>query len=119
MSDPRDDKAAAARARMAELAAKFIERSCGEVVMMREGLAKAAGGDMNALGEVHQLAHRMAGTGATLGFEQLGERAARLEYLVEIPAPGAVPDKSTLAQINAALDAVEAQLQSDAQAGGS
>jgi hypothetical protein len=45
---------------------------------------KAHAGDANALAEIRHLAHRMAGTGATLGFETLGARAAGIaEQLTE------------------------------------
>lgn len=118
MTESREDKAAAARARMVELAAKFIERTRGELATLRECLVKLAAGDASMLGEIHQLAHRMAGTGATLGLMPLSECAARIEYLAEIPAPGAVPDAATLAQIGAALDALEAQLPKETRAGG-
>ena len=114
MTESREDKAAAARARMAELAGKFLERTRGELTTMRENLAKLAAGDASMLGEIHQLAHRMAGTGATLGFVPLSECAAHIEYLAEIPAPGAVPNAAALAQLSDALDALEKQLRSEA-----
>jgi chemotaxis protein histidine kinase CheA len=114
MTESREDKAAAARVRMTELAAKFIERTHGELATMREHLAKLAAGDASMLGEIHQLAHRMAGTGATLGLVPLSECAAHIEYLAEIPAPGAVPNAAALAQLGASLDALEKQLRSEA-----
>ena len=95
---------------MAELAAKFVERSAGEVDSMREGLAKLAGGAVDELANIRQLAHRMCGTGATLGFEGVSDCAMRLEKVADAQAPGAVPDTAALTQLGVAIEAVSAEL---------
>jgi chemotaxis protein histidine kinase CheA len=110
MNDNREQKIVAARTRMAELAARFIARSRGDLLKMRADLAKLGAGDMTALAEIRHLAHRMAGTGATLGFETLGERAADAEAAIDALPPGAPPDAPTIARLAADIDALESQL---------
>lgn len=106
----REQKMDAARARMAELAAKFLDRTEGDIAAMRDALGRMALGDASAVGEIRHLAHRMVGTGATLGFESLSDGAQVLEKLAEDCAPGASPDEATRAKFVAALDALAGQL---------
>jgi chemotaxis protein histidine kinase CheA len=110
MNQARDDKAAAARLRMAELAAKFLERSRRDLEVMRDTLAKLAAGESAALGDIRQLAHRLCGTGATLGFETLGECAARVERLAEPGPAGTLPDRGTLTRLGAGIEALAGEL---------
>src|SRR3954468_14343158 len=114
MNETREQKLAAAKARMAELAARFIERTRGDLRTMRHGRAKLGAGDATVLAEIRHLAHRMAGTGATLGFEALGERALGTEALIDALPRGALPDAQTLQRLAAHVGALEAQLATDA-----
>jgi HPt (histidine-containing phosphotransfer) domain-containing protein len=107
---PHEDKVAAARARMAELAGKFIERSIGELETMRAAVAALKTGDPRSLGDIRHLAHRMAGTGATLGFETFSDRALDVEQLAERQAPGVAPDAAALGRFEAAMHALENEL---------
>jgi chemotaxis protein histidine kinase CheA len=110
MNQAPDDRAAAARVRMAELAAKFLERSRRDLELMRDTLAKLNAGELDALGDIRQLAHRMCGTGATLGFETLGACAARVERLAESCPAGTLPDQSALTQLDAGIEALAAEV---------
>jgi len=110
MTEAREDQVVAARARMAELAAKFLERSLRELAVMRDGLARLHAGESAALGEVRDLAHRMCGTGATLGFEALGDGAARIERLAEPCPAGSPPDAAALTQLGAGIEALAVEL---------
>lgn len=120
MNQTREEKVAATRARMAELAAKFIERSVRELATMRDGLAKLHAGQddvkngdagkADALHDLRHLAHRMCGTGATLGFETLADHAARIEKLTESGPAGGSPDAAALTQIGAGIDALGEEL---------
>jgi HPt (histidine-containing phosphotransfer) domain-containing protein len=105
----REDKASAAKVRMAELAVKFLNRTQADIATMRSGLSRLAAGDMDALGEIRHLAHRMVGTGATLGFEAISERARVVEQLAESCAPGSRPDESCRAALADALHALDAE----------
>lgn len=110
MKQTREEKAAAARARMAELAGKFIERSATDIAAMRENLSKLESGDSQRLAEIRHLAHRMVGTGATLGFESLSDHALRIEQLAESCGAGACDD-ITRARIAAAIEALDTEYQ--------
>lgn len=105
----REQKMDAARARMAELAAKFLDRTEGDIASMRESLGRLGSGETAALGDIRHLAHRMVGTGATLGFESLSERAHRIEMLAESCPPGAPPDQSLRERLTEALDALDTE----------
>jgi HPt (histidine-containing phosphotransfer) domain-containing protein len=115
MNESREQRLAAARTRMAELAAKFIERTRGDLRTMRGDLEKARAGDAAALAQIRHLAHRMAGTGATLGFEKLGERAAGTEALIEALPDGGSPDARLVARLAVEIGALESQLATDAE----
>jgi HPt (histidine-containing phosphotransfer) domain-containing protein len=115
MNESREQRLAAARTRMAELAAKFIERTRGDLRTMRGDLEKARAGDAAALAQIRHLAHRMAGTGATLGFEKLGERAAGTEALIEALPDRGSPDARMVARLAVEIGALESQLATDAE----
>ncbi len=110
MSETREQRAAAARVRMATLATKFIDRTRGELGTMRDALTRLAGGDGAALGELRHFAHRICGTGATFGFEPLSDCAARIEKLVAAQSPGNVPGDFVLAQMTGALESLDHEL---------
>jgi HPt (histidine-containing phosphotransfer) domain-containing protein len=110
MNQTHEERIAAARTRMAELKEKFVERSHGDLSTLRASLAALAGGDSTALETIEQLAHRMSGTGATLGLEALSERAQHLERLAERHAPGSPPDAGALSGLGAAIEALAAEL---------
>ena len=110
MNPTPEDNAAAMRSRIAELAMKFVDRSREELAAMRAGLDRLRAGDTQALTEIRNLAHRAAGTGATLGFGTLSDKARDIEKIAEAQGPGAVPDAATLAQLASAMDALDAEL---------
>jgi HPt (histidine-containing phosphotransfer) domain-containing protein len=114
MTETREQRLAAARTRLAELGAKFVERTRGDLRTMRAALEKAGAGDEGALAEIRHLAHRMAGTGATLGYEALGNRAAATEAIIDALPRGKPPDAHVLARLSADIGALEAQLAADA-----
>ena len=109
MNQTTEQRVAAARARLVELREKFIERSHGELATMRHSLAQLQAGEAAGLGEILRLAHRMAGTGATLGLDALSEHARRIEKLAE-SSPGAATDAGALRTLSAAVDALAAEL---------
>jgi HPt (histidine-containing phosphotransfer) domain-containing protein len=106
----RAERAAAARARMAELAEKFIARTKNELVTLRAALDALSAGRSEALVDIRHLAHRMAGTGATLGFEKLSDHAMHVEEICDRQAPGAAPSAADRAEIGAAVEAIGAEL---------
>jgi HPt (histidine-containing phosphotransfer) domain-containing protein len=106
-----NERVTAAQTRLTELAAKFLDRSEGDLASMRHDLGCLAGGDAASIGNIRHLAHRMIGTGATLGFDCLSDCARRIETLAEACPPGQMPDEQVRAQLAAALDELGAELQ--------
>ena len=74
---------ATVRSKLAELADRFVTRTAGELVTLRECVDRASKGDSQAYLQLRDLAHRIHGTGATLGFTEVGEQAATIERLAE------------------------------------
>jgi HPt (histidine-containing phosphotransfer) domain-containing protein len=110
MNETREEKVTAARARIAELAAKFVERSRQDLRTMRDELAKVRAGDPAGLAPIRQLAHRMCGTGATLGFDALADAAARAETLIDKLPAGRPPDAAILENLAGEISALESEL---------
>ena len=109
MNEPtREQKLEAARVRLAELSTRFLDRTDADIASMRSGLGRLASGDAAPLGDIRHLAHRMVGTGATLGFADISERAHAIEKLTEDCA-GALPDEDMRAQLASALEALSAE----------
>jgi HPt (histidine-containing phosphotransfer) domain-containing protein len=106
----REEKLEAARTRMAELARRFLDRSEMDLAAMQGGLRRIGEGDTTAVGDIRHLAHRMVGTGATLGFEALSECAQQLEKLTEKCLPGTLPGDDARDRIACELDALQAEL---------
>lgn len=102
----RAEKIAAARARMAELASKFVTRTGSELVTLRAAVAK---GGQESFEQIGYLAHRMAGTGATLGFDTLAEHALRIEVIADQRKAGSL-DAATRREIEAEIAGIEAEL---------
>ena len=107
MTEPtRDQKLQASRVRMAELAVRFLDRTEADIVAMRGALERLAAGDAGGIGEIRHLAHRMVGTGATLGFAALSSYAQVVEKLAEDCQAGLVPDEPVREKLEAALEAL-------------
>jgi HPt (histidine-containing phosphotransfer) domain-containing protein len=105
----REEKAAAAKVRMAELANKFLNRTQADIAAIRDGLTRLSAGEAAAVGDIRHLAHRMVGTGATLGFERISERAYTIERLTETCAPGLLPDEACQTGLAEALNALDSE----------
>ncbi len=110
MNQTTEERVAAARARLAELKQKFVERSQGELQTLRDSFAALQSGDATALSALVQLAHRMSGTGATLGLEALSDCAQHIEKLAESPPPGSLPGADVMARLGSAIEALAAEL---------
>ena len=102
----RADRLAAAQARLQELSARFVARSRNEVVDIRGAIARVRAGDASGLGVIQHLAHRMAGTGATLGLDALSHHAYELERLAEAQN-ATLPDAAVLARMDVLISALE------------
>jgi chemotaxis protein histidine kinase CheA len=64
------------------IALRYLERTQGELVQLRAHIERACLGDAAAFAAVEVLAHKIHGSGAMLGFTQLGGFAGQLEELM-------------------------------------
>jgi chemotaxis protein histidine kinase CheA len=69
------------RAKMVQIAGRYVERVTREVVQLRTLIGNAASGNLDVVREIETLAHRMHGSGAMLHFEEISGCAGDLERL--------------------------------------
>ena len=100
------------RERIKQLAGEFLQRCSRDVMSLRALLARLGNGDSNVfdatvLKELEHLAHRICGTGASLGFESLSTRAAAIERLAEGQAGTAAADQKVVQRLVECVVALE------------
>ena len=110
MNQTPEQRAAAARALMVEITMKFIERTRAELETLRARLPALGAGDSAALAEIRNLAHRICGTGATLGFDALADLAHALEKIADAQPPDQRPDAAAMQQLARGIDALVAEV---------
>jgi len=77
------------------------------MVSSRDLLARLGAGDTGVFKELEYLAHRISGTGASLGFESLSTCAAAIERLAEAQAGGAAADQKVAERLMEYIAALE------------
>ena len=102
------------RAKMAQIAGRYLDRVIKEIVQLRTLVDNAASGNLDVVREIEALTHRMHGSGAMLHFDEISGRAGELERMAAgFLASGTVDHPrmvETLGKLQAALDrAVEAR----------
>jgi HPt (histidine-containing phosphotransfer) domain-containing protein len=100
------------RERIKLLAGQFLQRCSGDATSMRAlltpmGNSDAKVFDAQAFEELEHLAHRICGTGASLGFESLSKCAAAIERLAEGQAGVAAVDKEVVRRLVECVVALE------------
>jgi HPt (histidine-containing phosphotransfer) domain-containing protein len=103
------------RERIKQLAGEFLQRCSRDVVSLRALLARLGNGDSNVfdatvLKELEHLAHRICGTGASLGFESLSTRAAAIERLAEGQAGSVTADQHVAERLVEYIAALEIEV---------
>lgn len=99
---------------IADIGVRYLKRTLGELAQLRDLLASARAGTPDALKQLERMAHKIHGSGAMFGFDEVSERANELERLV---ANGSTDDDA-MQRVEASIEALEAQVQKDAQARG-
>jgi hypothetical protein len=88
--------------RRAELARKFLERSHQEAVVFLARLAEARpGAPIAGASDFKMFAHKIRGTGATLGMDSLSDLAGELEALLAKHGAGS-PSAADFEALNSA-----------------
>jgi len=104
------DKQAAMRDKIAVLAQRFLQRCAGDMATGREILDKLKGGNAGAFKDMEQLAHRIVGTGSSLGFQSLSTHAVSVERFAEAQPPDATPDPEAIARLGDYLAQLESEI---------
>ncbi|MEA3110109.1 MAG: hypothetical protein QOI88_4714 [Gammaproteobacteria bacterium] len=95
------------RERIKQLAGEFLQRCSRDMVSSRDLLARLSAGDTGVFKELEYLAHRISGTGASLGFESLSTRAAAIERLSEAQAGVVTADQNVADRLMEYITALE------------
>lgn len=96
---------------IADIGVRYLKRTRGELSELRECLQSARGGAADALQQLERLAHKIHGSGAMFGFDELSERASDIERL----AASGRQDSSWLDRIEQSVRALEIQVERAAQ----
>jgi HPt (histidine-containing phosphotransfer) domain-containing protein len=78
------DKEALLLGNLARIRERFLQRTQGELPLLREQLERIAAGDLSGLAQMRVFAHRINGAGATFDFAALGECARQVEHLLDV-----------------------------------
>ena len=84
MSGNEDPKAKAERQlreQVAALGVKFLQRTQDQATTLRELLGSLAKGDESVLARMQELSHKIHGSGAMFGFEEVSRVAGEIEQL--------------------------------------
>ena len=96
------------RAKMTQIAGRYLERVGKEIVQLRTLVDNAASGNLDVIREIEALTHRMHGSGAMLQFNEISGHAGELERMAAgFVASGNVDQPrmiETLGKLQAAID---------------
>lgn len=99
---------------IADIGTRYLVRTLGELPQLRALLCDARDGTPDALKSLERMAHKIHGSGAMFGFEEISERAEDLERL----AAAGSGDPEHLQQLEASIGALEAEVNKQARAQG-
>ncbi len=94
------------RQQIADIAVRYIKRTQGELVQLRDALAAIRAGDPDAQKQLERLAHKIHGSGAMFGFDAISDCA----HVIETLAGSGQSDSNTLAKIEQSLAQLEAEV---------
>jgi CheY-like chemotaxis protein len=109
---------AALQERVASLGLRFLRRTLGELVTIRECLEACVAGDVGAIAQLERITHKIHGTGTTFGFERISRYAADLERLAKAALPGPIRDPEVLESLEAGARHLADEVERAAQAAG-
>ncbi len=64
---------------LGDIAVRYIKRTLGEVDVLRDHLQNLQNGQLGVLKEIEHLSHRIHGSGAMFGFDDLSRHAREIE----------------------------------------
>ena len=89
------------------LGEKFLIRTEGQIITLREQLRRVRAGDRPALVVIQELTHKIHGSGAMFGFADLSDRAGEIERLVVAGDTG----NDTLDRMDTLIEQLDAALE--------
>jgi chemotaxis protein histidine kinase CheA len=96
------------RAKMVQIAGRYLDRVTRELVQLRTLVDNAASGNLDLVREIEALTHRMHGSGAMLHFDEISGHAGDLERLAAgFLASGNVDQPRMLAVLEKLQAAIE------------
>jgi HPt (histidine-containing phosphotransfer) domain-containing protein len=104
------DKQAAMRDKIAVLADRFLQRCANDMASGRDLLEQLKRGDAGAYKDVEHLAHRIVGTGSSLGFQSLSAKAVTVERFAEAQLSTGTPDPEAIAHLGDSLAQLELEI---------
>jgi HPt (histidine-containing phosphotransfer) domain-containing protein len=78
--------------KMAQIGVRYLARTLGEMARVRELAAQVETHTPGALKELERAAHKIHGSGAMFGFNDVSDRAREVEHLAASLGGGDVPD---------------------------
>jgi HPt (histidine-containing phosphotransfer) domain-containing protein len=103
------------RERIKQLAGEFVQRCSRDVSSLRASLTRLGNGDSMVFDaivfkEMEHIAHRICGTGASLGFESLSTCAAAIERLAQGQGGGVTPHLNVVERLVEYVAALEIEV---------
>jgi HPt (histidine-containing phosphotransfer) domain-containing protein len=80
------------RQQMAQIGGRYITRTLGELERIRDLAALVGSGSTSDLNELERAAHKIHGSGAMFGFDQVSDRAGEIEHIAGYLARHDGPD---------------------------
>lgn len=93
------------RAKMVQIAGRYLERVTREQLQLRVLVGNAASGNLDVVREIEALTHRMHGSGAMLHFEEISGYAGELERLSAGCVASSTVDQPRMVEILGRLQA--------------
>jgi HPt (histidine-containing phosphotransfer) domain-containing protein len=99
--------------KIADIGGRYIQRTAGELVGLRDLIEKVRAGNAAALKDIEHLAHKIYGSGTMFGFDAVSERARELELTAKD-----VTDPGILDKLQREADELERQVRAALQSRG-
>lgn len=80
------------RQQMAQIGVRYLTRTLGELRRIRELITEVESGSPTALKELERAAHKIHGSGAMFGFQEVSDRAREVEHLAGHLSDGDGPE---------------------------
>lgn len=74
---------------LGDIGVRYLKRTLGEITVLSEKLLSLRSGQSGALKEIEHLSHKIHGSGAMFGFDELSRHARDIEVAAGAGAPDA------------------------------